>query len=103
MQLYEIRLPLKDNSGKACRAAHRAYQVFLLDTFEGYSATSYNGAWRDDSGKLYLDRSIGYQVASGDPHTPTTLLYRAGRLFPDQLAFFWARLGEAHIVARGGA
>lgn len=100
MHLFEIRLPLTDNSGKPTRPVHRAYQNWLMDTFGGYSASIFNGAWRDESGAIFYDRNCAYQIASDNEDTPRWLLDRASELFPDQLAFFWARLGTAGIVER---
>ena len=103
MHVYEITLPLKTNSGVSARAAHRAYRAWLLDTFGGYSQRQCAGVWRDDKGQTFRDLSAVYSVAAG-PNAPYigALAAQAMRLFPDQLAFYVAKVGEAEIIVRGG-
>lgn len=102
MQVWEITLPLRDNDGKPCRAAHRAYQAWLLNMFGGFSERNSVGQWKDDDGSHYSDPSIVYTVAS-DPRFATeegfkrSLTSVAAKLFPDQKAFYVAHVGQAWI------
>lgn len=97
MQLWEITLPRKDNSGQPYDAAHQAYARWLCDTFGGFTRREVKGAWLNDEGQLFQDDSYVYSVAT-DLSAPAILTDQAARLFPDQEAFFWAHVGQAHIV-----
>ncbi len=103
MRLYEITLPLATNDGATYHSAHADFTTWLVDVFGGYTATMQNGAWRGPDGALYCEPSVAYRVASDLADAPRMLLHRAKELFPDQLAIFWANMGEGHVheVVRG--
>lgn len=98
MQLWEITLPARDNGGTPLHMAHKNFRRFLLETFGGYTeGETARGAWRDpDTGKVYSESVIPYRIAcEAEPS-----LDEAFRLFPDQLAIFKAKIGDAEIVNR---
>lgn len=99
MNLYEITLPIEDNQGASLKEAHAAFTARLLATFGGFTSHCVHGAWTDDEGRVYFDKSIAYRVAHLTDRR-RSLGYMAKDLFPDQEAFFLAHLGEAHIVTR---
>ena len=103
MTLYEILLPVEDNSGATLGGAHRRFVMFLLDTAGGYTVGNERmGAWRDPRGCLVLDRVRPYQVTCEDAAW-RKIVARAFELFPDQLAIFHAKIGDATIEDRPAA
>ena len=104
MNLYEILLPVEDNSGFDLREPHRRFAVFLLETAGGYTVdTERTGAWRDPKGNVILDRVRPYRVAGPNSLQWRMIVERAFELFPDQEAIFHAKIGEATIEDRPAA
>lgn len=102
IQLWEITLPRKTNSGQPYDAAQQAYARWLCDTFGGFTRREVKGAWLNDEGQLFQDDSYVYSVMVDAPGNE--LLYEMGaRLFPDQEAFFVTCVGQAQIVAYADA
>jgi len=68
MREARIILPLADNDGKPVDTAHEYLKGRLCRLFGGFTATPVMGGWMDDSGRLYEDRSIAYDVAMEDTY-----------------------------------
>jgi hypothetical protein len=99
MNLYQIVLPLKDNSGHDVTPAHRAFQNAVLSVVPGLTKMPQAyGLW-DDRGERYIDRVVPYQIACSSNQW-RIIVGHAFRLFPDQLAIFHAQLGTAEIEYR---
>ena len=100
MNLYEIALPIRDNSGRETTKARLNWEAEALLIAGGYSQFApTTGFWKDDTGKVHRDVCLRYQIAC-DSVMWRTLVKHAFRLFPDQLAIYHARIGEATIEER---
>lgn len=99
--LWEIALPVFTNDGRDYGDAHMTWQAKALHIAGGYSQRPVgHGAWRDPkSGEVYVDHMMPYRVACS-PEAFGALVDEALRCFPDQVAIYTARLGEATIVDR---
>lgn len=95
MRLYEIILPRLNNEGAPMDSAHQAFARKLCVLYGGFTRAPVQGTWLDDTGKAYQDESFAYRIATDRALGHAILA--AQRLWPDQLAIFWASLGEAHI------
>jgi len=99
MNLYEIALPARDNSGKDTEQAQAAWCARALELAGGYTEKPPAlGVWLD-KGKTYRDEMVGFQVAC-EPTVKDKLLAAAFELFPDQLAIFVSQVGTATIHER---
>lgn len=61
-----ILIPVTDNDGEAFTSEHfLAFEVVILESFTGFSIVPSEivGAWRNDAGVTYRDRSRCYVVA----------------------------------------
>lgn len=108
MQLYEIALPDKRNDPRSFKAAAFGYAPErLLWENEAFSLAggftrlgTRDGFWKDpDTNKTYGETMHWYQIAVEDHQIITDLVEKAGELFPDQLAFFVAKIGTAENVS----
>lgn len=99
--LYEIALPVNANNGHPYEHALEQWEKEALAAAGGFTRMpDAAGFWRDtDTGKVYADAMRGYRLACDDV-VIRRLIQRAWSLFPDQLAFFVARIGSATIVYR---
>lgn len=103
MQLFEIVLPVLDNSGQSYEGSHIAFREYLLDAVGGYTLEpNAAGGWRDDKGTTYLDVVTPYRVAC-EPEQWAHVVNKAAELFSDQLALFWSNIGTATIWERKAA
>lgn len=103
MDLYLITLPKSSNDGRIdYEYDRRDWEKVALQKAGGFTELgARRGAWKDpDSGVVYDEEMVAYQVAC-DRDTMLELVDEAMRLFPDQLAFFTAKIGEAEIVSAG--
>lgn len=98
MKLFEIILPVLDNSGEDLSAAHDAFVSYLLDKFGGFTSLDTKGAWKDDKGRVFRDASVTYRVASTTSLWGLGAVAKARELFPDQLAFYVAEVGTGEII-----
>jgi hypothetical protein len=99
-KLYEITLPIYDNSGKQTETAHNLFKKVILETVGGYSTSSGYGTWRDETGHIYEDKNIVYRIACEYHIFEREILPKAFELFPDQLAIFHGDVGWAWTTAR---
>lgn len=97
MRVHQIILPKRDNNGVALHMAHKNFAQALLNHWGGYTKSECAGVWVGAQGRIYRDESIRYEVASDDLF-PAALVALAKPLFPDQLAFYVATVGEAEII-----
>lgn len=107
MRLYEIILPVLDNQGQPTREAHAAFRSRLRSLSGGFTYSNVSGEWTDDQGQVFTDDSIAYRFAEPESRQASTaiphIVSLAARLFPDQLAIFWAQVGDATIWTRAAA
>lgn len=97
--LFEIALPLNTNDGENYNAAHKAWTVQAAKVAGGFTQRPPGlGMWQD-KGTLYVDDMIPYRLACSAEQF-AALVDEAFRLFPDQLAIFTARIGDADIISR---
>jgi hypothetical protein len=100
MQLYEIVLPVEDNSGNSYEGSHIAFRSWLLDELGGYTQQPNSaGGWKDQSGKCYFDIVTPYRVACESKQWDN-VIHKASELFNDQHAFMWSNIGTAAIWER---
>jgi hypothetical protein len=100
MILYEILLPVQDNSHQDMAAAHELFRAFLVDENGGYTmGRIQTGAWCNELGVVMYDYMVPYRVAC-DAVAWRKIVASAFDLFPDQLAIFHAKIGEATIEER---
>lgn len=66
MREARIILPLYDNDGIDLQDVHKSLKTRLCAEFGGYTATPSMGGWIDNSGKLYEEPGIAYDVAVPD-------------------------------------
>ncbi len=100
LKQYEIVLPCDDNLGRTNARALAEFEKFLLNHNNGFTRNARcQGAWKDDTGKVYLDELVPYRVACG-ADAWAAILTMAFALFNDQKAIYYAEIGTAHIVER---
>lgn len=95
MILYQVQIPIVDNQGKAYD--HTTFKGELVRRFGGYTCFWAQGSWRDDSGKVYNDPQIVYQIATDDREAWIALLWGLPHYFRGQQAWFHAEVGQAWI------
>ena len=94
MRLWQIVVPSFDNMGRPYRSD--AFLSRLIDDYGGYTVIpGTSGAWRDDAGKLYQDRSLLVQFMGSNPG-PAKLAF--SQCFPDQKALALASIGDMEII-----
>lgn len=98
MQVWEIILPCRDNSGVALHQAHKHFVANVANAYGGITQSECAGVWVGAQGRVYTDASIRYQVAADDKDVRGYLLNAARALFPDQEAFYIAQIGAAEII-----
>jgi hypothetical protein len=101
MIVYQIALPIMSNDGltEYSHNLHEWEQI-ALDEVGGYTDLGIrHGVWRD-VGRTYSENMQGYQLAidSDRPFALGRLIDAAKRLFPDQVAFYLAKVGTAEII-----
>jgi len=97
--LWEIALPARTNEGADYSAAHRTFNTITLQIVGGATQRPTGiGVWKD-AGKVYMDEMVPYRVACSEEQF-AALVDHAFRLFPDQVAIFTSRIGEAEIITR---
>lgn len=100
-KLYEIALPVTDNSGMGYAGALLAWEALALERAGGFTSfPEARGCWRGDDGRVYTDTMRPYRVLCS-PAAMRALVFDAFRLFPDQVAIFVATIGTAEIINRG--
>ena len=100
MKLYEIAIPLCNNAGLSTTPERKAWEKTVLKLSGGYTRLpAADGAWGDDSGKVFLDRVYSYRLACS-AEVFAAVLAEAFRVFSDQLAIFTAEIGTATIHER---
>lgn len=102
MRIYRFILPKADNAGQSMVGAFSLLKDYVLDAIGGYTEQAeVCGVWKDDKGQVYQDRSFVLDVAIGGEfrrEAVVSLVHRVRSLWPDQISFFVADLGEAHFV-----
>ena len=102
LSTYRFYLPLATNAGLSTESARKQWEAAALDAAGGFTALAFaDGAWRNDAGRVFKDRIAPYDVAL-EPHKLPDLLGAFWRLFPDQEALAFAKLGAAHLETRPG-
>lgn len=101
MKLWEITLPKLTNELEPYDRSHAQFRHYLLATFGGYTAFDVAGGWTE-KGRLYEEDNTIYRVAS-NAAAGGLMVAEAATLFPDQVAFFWALIGEGHVIHAKGA
>lgn len=97
MNIYQFALPFKTNDGHDYTRALAVWEQLALDEAGGFTYLGERvGSWRDD-GKTYSEPMAWYEVA-GEPAIKSRLLRHAVRLFPDQKAFYVAKVGVGEVV-----
>lgn len=101
MNVYQIALPIMSNDGLT-EYSHQLHEweQFCLDEVGGYTDLGVrHGVWKDN-GRTYSENMQGYQFAvpSESPFALGHLIDAAKRLFPDQVAFYLAKVGTADII-----
>ena len=104
MQLYEIIIPVTDNTGRhwprGPNGVIAEWEDCLLALFGGFTRSDVQGAWIGEGGKRFDDRSYAYRVASDQDNVGSQLITSASRRFTDQEAFCVSVIGETWIRAR---
>lgn len=94
--LYQIAVPVSKNDGTFYTAEpYRRFEHAMLDAVGGWTYVgTHEGAWRDeDTMKMYREDMRHYQVLANSAGLAAILL-SARAEFPDQIAFFAAKIGE---------
>lgn len=98
LNLFQFALPLKTNDGLDYARALTVWEELALDEGGFTDLGVRRGSWRDErDGKVYREEMKWYQFA-GDDAAANRLTKAALELFPDQKAFFIARVGTADNV-----
>lgn len=98
LKQYEILLPQQDNAGNSTAPQREAFELFLLNGFNGFTrGASLHGGWKNDAGQIFFDALVPYRVACVDFFP---VLARAFELFPDQEALYYTCGADAFIVPR---
>jgi hypothetical protein len=63
MREARIILPRNGNNGESLNHVHAGLRRALCEAFGGCTAILVKGAWLDDSGKLYDEEGIAYDIA----------------------------------------
>jgi len=66
LRLAQIILPKADNEGRDLGAVHYSLRRAIASEFGGFTALDSFGGWIDDSGKLYEESGVTYQIACED-------------------------------------
>ena len=100
MNEYKIALPVNSNSGAPYDKAREAWEGMALIIAGGYTREGSQacGAWMN-AGHVYKEPMQGYTIAASREHF-ARLVGAAFDLFPDQLAIYTARGGNAEIIPR---
>ena len=97
MKLFEILLPLHNNSGISMHLAHVQFQAYALHIAGGFTKCGVvEGAWRNDAGIKMVDYLLPYRVMCS-PEQWAQIVARAFALFPDQEAICHSHIGECTI------
>jgi hypothetical protein len=103
--VFEIQMliPVADNGGVTFTAEHhRAFEVAILNRFGGFSIypTETVGSWRDDDGRVYVDRTRVYSIAIGSIAAGAKIasLARFAKRHYRQEAIFIRYLGQAEVL-----
>lgn len=100
MKLYEIVLPVEDNSGNSYEGSHIAFRTWLIDEIGGYTQQPNSaGGWKDNTGRCHYDIVTPYRVAC-ETEKWDSVISKASQLFSDQLALMWSNIGTAAIWER---
>lgn len=96
-------IPLADNDGEFFTVEHfLAFEVVILDSFTGFTVVPSEivGAWRNDAGVVYRDRSRCYVIglASIEQGAAVAALARFARAFFRQEAIAIRFLGHLEII-----
>ena len=76
MREARIILPLLDNNGASLAHVHSGLKRALCEAFGGYTALLSHGGWIDsESGKLYEEAGIAYDVAAQEGADTREKLY----------------------------
>jgi len=66
LRLAQIILPKADNDGADLKAVHYSLRRAIAKRFGGFTALDSFGGWIDDSGKLFEEPGVTYQIACED-------------------------------------
>jgi len=102
MRIYRFILPKQDNAGSSMIGSFSLLKDYILDVIGGYTEQpEVAGVWKDSQGQFYRDGSFVLDVAIGGDfraQAVKSLIHRVRSLWPDQISFFVADIGEAHFV-----
>jgi len=114
MRIAQVILPKLDNDGQDLQAVHYGLRRSLAKAFGGYTALDSHGGWIDDSGKLYDEPGVTYQIAcepsDANRETLRQIAVSHGRAAAQLAVFVSYACGTAEIIdlapflgAAGGA
>lgn len=63
MREARMILPRKDNNGGSLTMVHAGLKRAICEAFGGFTALSVEGGWKDDSGNLYVEEGVAYDIA----------------------------------------
>ena len=103
MRIAQLNLPVNLNNGAPADAAHAYIAGSLAGIFGGFTSWDGQGAWNDNSGKLYAEPVRVYQVAyAADPDLRAAdtlrMLARDFKRQADQIAVFIIIDGESEFI-----
>lgn len=98
-----ILIPVTNNDGDAFGpAVFAAFEASILDAFGGFSVlpTDTIGAWRNDAGVVYRDRSRGYVIAVSSIAQGAAIVALAeqAKVLFEQEAIAFRYLGQLEII-----
>lgn len=97
---YRFFLPLATNAGLSTELARKGWEIAALNVAGGFTLNAFaDGAWRNEAGRVFKERIAPYDVAL-EPAKLPDLLGAFWRLFPDQEALAFTRLGDATLELR---
>lgn len=100
LTMYRFFLPLATNAGLSTELARKGWEKVALATAGGFTMNAFaDGVWRNEAGREFKDRIAPYDVAL-EPAKLPELVGAFWRLFPDQEALAFTRLGEARLEVR---
>lgn len=101
MRIAQINLPLYSNEHTPLTRTHEALKNDLLVMFKGFTMWEAQGAWIDESGTMFAEPVMVYQVAYEPDHTIRetirSIAKRIGRM-SHQFAVFIVLDGESEII-----